>query len=351
MDRVIVAMLGFAHRIWRSAKQHERLQSIVYRVRNSRAFSDVSQHERMLSDHVRVETYCAAIRKHVSERDTVVDLGTGTGILAFFAALKARQVYAIDHSPIIELAKRIGDRNGLRNISFLRMHSSQFNPKEKVNVIVHEQIGDALLNEDMVRNICELRDKVLAPGGIILPGRFELFVEPACLKEDLRVPFLWENDIQGIQYDAAADWVRSNLGNPPQSRRIAPEDVAEFLCEPESIFSIDLLTARPDEAPKRLTFRKVATKSGLMDGYCLYFNVLFDSEISLSTSPFSARTHWNCQILRTERVYLQAGDELEVVFEIPNVRDVTTWRVTHALVPLRTDSSEDVSAPQVERVQ
>jgi hypothetical protein len=43
--------------------------------------------------------------------------------------------------------------------------------------------------------------------------------------------------------------------------------------------SLDLLTAGPDDAPRRLTFRKVATKSGLMDGYCLSFDVQFDSEM------------------------------------------------------------------------
>jgi protein arginine N-methyltransferase 1 len=356
MERLIVAVLGAVHRvlrrIWRFAKQDERLQSITYRLRNSRAFSDVSQHERMLADHVRVETYHAAIKKHVSEGDIVVDLGTGTGILAFFAGQqRAKQVYALDHSSIIELAEKIGEANGLKNVSFLRMHSSQFAPPEKVDVIIHEQIGDALLNEDMVRNICELRDKVLAPGGIILPGKFELFVEPARLKETLRVPFLWENDIHGIRYDVSQNWVRANVENPPQSRRITPEDVAEFLCEPQSVLSIDLLTARPDDVPRQIAFRKVAAKSGFMDGYCLYFDVLFDSELSLSTSPFAERTHWNCQIFRTERLFVQEGDEFEVTFDIPNVRDVTTWRVRHTLVPRRIDPAPHASAPQLEGAQ
>lgn len=348
MERIAVATLGLAHRllrrIWHFAKKDERLQSIAYRIRNSRAFSDISQHERMLADHVRVETYHKAICKHVREGDTVVDLGTGTGILAFFAGQqKAKQVYAIDHSSIIELAKTLGAANRLTNVSFLRMHSSQFAPPEKVNVIIHEQIGDALLNEDMVRNICELRDKVLAPDGIILPGRFELFVEPTRLKETLRVPYLWENDIHGIKYEAAEDWVRANVESVPQSRRITPEDVAEFLCEPKSVFSLDLLTANPDGVPRQLAFRKVATKSGFMDGYCLYFDALFDSEVYLSTSPFAERTHWNCQIFRTERLFVREGDAFDVVFDIPNVRDVTTWRISHKLAARQED--RDAQAP------
>jgi protein arginine N-methyltransferase 1 len=329
----MVPFYSFLRRAWHYAKRNERVQTIAYRIYNSRSFSDISQHERMLADRVRVETYHDAIVKHVAPGDTVVDLGTGTGILAFFASQAgAKRVYALDHSPLIELAKKICEANRLQNVAFVKTHSSQFSPPEKVDVILHEQIGTALLNEDMVKNICELRDRVLAPDGIILPGKFDLYLEPARLRDGWRVPYLWEFDIYGIRYDAAQSWASANVDSVPQNRQTLPEAVAELLCAPRGILSIDLLTMRPDDLPKRLVFRKVAAKSGYMDGYCLYYDIRFDDELAISTSPFAERTHWPCHVFRTERIFVREGSELEVEFEMPDVRDPNTWRVRHTLV-------------------
>src|SRR4051794_11391080 len=62
---------------------------------NRQMFTKLYEHERMLADHVRLDAYYAAITKYVKQGDTVIDLGTGTGILSFFASRKApKTIYA-----------------------------------------------------------------------------------------------------------------------------------------------------------------------------------------------------------------------------------------------------------------
>jgi protein arginine N-methyltransferase 1 len=333
MDRLFTGVLSHVYRLWRYANSNPRLRTFLYRVRNNSMFSDISQHERMLADQVRVDAYYSAIRKHVSDKDTVIDLGTGTGVLAFFASQRnPRKIYAIDHSETIELAKHIAENNAIKNVEFCKIHSSQFDNRNKVSVIIHEQIGDFLFNEDMVRNIADLRDRVLLPGGKILPDSFDLFFEPAQLNASRRTPYLWENDLHGIRFDGSREWLEANKHKAEwPSIRLLPGDVASFHCTPESVFSFDLSTTDPRSLPKVLKFHKTVVKAGPMDGFCLYFRIRFDEEIGIDTSPFAQPTHWANQLFRTERVYLDEGDVLAVELHIGDYTDARTWSVKHTL--------------------
>jgi protein arginine N-methyltransferase 1 len=68
----------------------------------------------MLADYTRLDSYAAGIGRAVKPRDVVLDLGCGTGILSMFAAQRnPEKIYAIDHSDIIELAKRVAEHNGV----------------------------------------------------------------------------------------------------------------------------------------------------------------------------------------------------------------------------------------------
>lgn len=96
----------------RTLKSNPTIRNLISDVDNSKNFTRLQVHEEMVADAVRVDSYHEAIRRHVRPGDVVVDLGTGTGILALFAAQQqAKQVYALDHSPFIEVARRIADAN------------------------------------------------------------------------------------------------------------------------------------------------------------------------------------------------------------------------------------------------
>src|SRR4051812_47056359 len=77
----------------------DALSRHFYEFRNRSSFTDLIQHDRMLADEVRMGAYREGIAKHVSHGDVVLDLGTGTGVLAFLAARSgARVVHAVEHS-------------------------------------------------------------------------------------------------------------------------------------------------------------------------------------------------------------------------------------------------------------
>jgi len=135
-------------------------------------------HEMMLSDGVRTAAYQSAIEANARPGDVVLDVGTGSGILALFAARAgARKVYAIEPTGIIELAKRIAQRNGLASrIEFIQARVEEVDLPEKADCIVSEWLGVFALQENMLPSIASARDRLLKPGGKILPETVRLFL-------------------------------------------------------------------------------------------------------------------------------------------------------------------------------
>ena len=250
----------------------------------------------------------------------------------------ARQVHAIDPTEILDLAERIARHNGLDRIAFHRLHSRDFSPPGPVSVIVHEQIGDHLIDEDMIRNVCELRDRVLAPGGRILPARFLAYLEPVALREGLGVPRVWDQRIHGLDFSIARDWIaaRPEIADEPNIP-LHPDEVEGFLTDPSPAFAVDLETMRPDATPGTIRMQKAVVRDGLMQGFCMYFRICFDDDIWIDNSPFTQvrqqfRHHWLSVLFRTGPTALHRGDRIEMEWRIDDPTTVSRWKLDWSVV-------------------
>ena len=254
-------------------------------------------HEQMLADSVRLDAYHAAIERYVTPHDCVVDIGTGTGVLAFFAAAKTpRKLYALDHSkPMLDYARVAAAANGIVNMTFVASSSRKFQPAEPIDVVVQEQMGIALFDEGMVETILDVRDRCLRPGGRIIPAKFEFYLEPVQLPERERIPLIQEQRIHGLTFPPTPIAPTSDY----YFREIYPEHVAFLLCDPVPVFTFDLTALTREQIPKRFLVSKPVMRSGQVDGICIYFKAIFDDDISFSTGPGSVKTHWPMLLYRT----------------------------------------------------
>ncbi|GAB1488392.1 hypothetical protein MASR2M8_08370 [Opitutaceae bacterium] len=303
----------------------------VYRRENLRAFSRLSEQERMLADGPRMAFYHEAVTRSIRPGDRVIDLGTGTGILAAFAARRgAGKVYALDHSSILDHARELAQYNGINGVEFVSIHSRDFTLREQVDVILHEQMGDFLFDEAMVANVTDLRDRLLKPGGIIVPARFELYCEPVKANDDRRVPFIWELNVHGYDYSPLA-WHRPQAPRYYHHHGCDPTVIDRFLGTPQPALTFDLHTLLPDQLPKEIRVVRTVERAGRLDGFAVFFRALADDTLSLSSNPLDRgrAPHWGFPILRTESVDYAAGDQIELTLSAENWADPETWRWRH----------------------
>jgi protein arginine N-methyltransferase 3 len=148
------------------------------------SYASVGIHAEMIRDAVRTDAYRDSLLRNgpALAGKVVLDVGCGTGILSLFAAeAGARAVVALDASRIIEDAKAIIAANGKEGvITCVRGKAESFPlppaAEGGVDVIVSEWMGYALHYESMLSSVLDVRDRLLKPGGRMMPSHARIFV-------------------------------------------------------------------------------------------------------------------------------------------------------------------------------
>lgn len=138
-------------------------------------------HALMLGDRVRMIAFHRAIQEAVSPGSIVVDLGTGTGILAQWALeAGAARVYGIDfNQSVLDTAIHRITAAGLSS-RFHPIHGMSFDVElpERADVIISETLGNIADNEGCVRILTDARARFLTATGIIIPSKVESYLVP-----------------------------------------------------------------------------------------------------------------------------------------------------------------------------
>ena len=168
----------------------------------------------MIRDTVRMGAYADALRAVVSRDSVVLDMGTGSGILALLACrFGARKVYAVEPADIIQLARQAAAANGFAGrIEFIQGISTQVYLGEKVDVVVSDVRGILPPFQKSLASIVDARDRLMAPGGRLIPQIDTLWAALVDAPDDYsEIIGAWENneygfDFQAIRNIAVNDW-------------------------------------------------------------------------------------------------------------------------------------------------
>jgi 16S rRNA G966 N2-methylase RsmD len=135
----------------------------------------------LLSHRSRLSKFDEALKRVMTEDSYVVDLGTGTGVLAMMAARAgAKKVTAVEIDRIsVEYAKNAIKQNGLEDvIEVVRSHYANFKPREKADIVTCEMLSSAMLVEPQVPASQWAMESILKDKGILLPRSATVYIAP-----------------------------------------------------------------------------------------------------------------------------------------------------------------------------
>ncbi|TPX72836.1 hypothetical protein SpCBS45565_g00295 [Spizellomyces sp. 'palustris'] len=250
-------------------------------------------HEEMLKDEVRTLSYRNAIyqNQHLFKDKVVLDVGCGTGILCMFAAKAgAKLVIGVDMSNIIHQARVIVKDNGFEGKIELiqgKMEEVQL-PVDKVDIIVSEWMGYALLYESMLNTVLYARDRYLAPRGLIFPDKATMYlsaIEDADYKEE-KIGF-WDS-----VYGFNMSHIKQLALREPLVDTVDAKAVATTAC---AFRSIDLYTVKIEDLAFAVPFEITGTRDDYIHAFLCYFDIDFTAchkPVQFSTGPHAHYTHW-----------------------------------------------------------
>lgn len=251
------------------------LQGTAYRIAN---------YGGMIRDRVRTDAYVEALRRGVSEGCTVLDIGTGTGILAMLACrFGARRVYAVEPNEAIHLAREIAAANGYADrITFIQGLSTQLTLPEQVDVVVCDLRGALPLFQMAIPSIADARKRHLAPGGKLIPRRDTLWaaaVEAPEVYRNYTAP--WGEHPYGFDMTAGLQ-VMLNVWGKGQ---ISPE---AFLVEPAAWAELDYHAVTEPDVVAEIAWR--AARPGVGHGVNVWFDAELMEGVRFSTAPGGPQT-------------------------------------------------------------
>jgi protein arginine N-methyltransferase 1 len=176
------------------------------------SYAQLYHQKLMLADHSRMAAYHSAIlgNQDVFRDKVVMDIGTGSGILAVWAAQAgARKVYAVEYTDMARHAEKVMRANRVDHVVTVIQSAVEdvVLPVERdelevepadddggesgggrvrcVDIIVSEWMGYFLLRESMLDSIIRARDKFLKKRtGLMFPSHATMYLAPVTDEEE-----------------------------------------------------------------------------------------------------------------------------------------------------------------------
>ena len=303
-------LLADAARLSRKVLAESRGQSLAsQRARRLLGANIPDWHYSILQDQVRLEAYERAIRATVTPGSLVLDIGTGSGILAMMAARAgAGLVVACERDPAVaQVATKIVARNNLSDrIRIVACASSALRVggelPRRAEVVISELFSATLLGESVLPTMAQARRELLTADAPAVPRRATIHVALVRAEKRFHKP---------VGMVAGFDLLDFNVLGPPfhVCGHASPE---ALLSDAAELFSLDLTGCDP-VSDARASVELRVSRAGAAVGVLQWWEGELSEGVILSTAPGAPSTSWGqCFTPFDESLPVVAGQTVTV---------------------------------------
>lgn len=248
----------------------------------------IEYHRTLIADQVRNEAFFAALKAViVPGKSVVADIGAGTGLLGLMASkLGAREVFLFETAEVAGVAAAVLKANKAKRCHLIPCHSTEFQDKLAVDVIVSETLGNYALEENIIATLADARQRFLRPGGHVIPDGIIQYVAPVVtprIDEELRA---WGRVGHGLDLAVAQTMSLNNA----YVRHLQPAEILDG-CRSAMVWDeVDLTTETKSKRRGDAEWR--LPRPAKIYGFATWWKVELVPGIGFSTGPLSPRTHW-----------------------------------------------------------
>lgn len=274
-------------------------------------------HFPMMRDEARNQAFLRAIERAVKPGMKVLDIGSGSGLLAMMAARAgAGHVHTCEVNLVIaEAAREIVSRNGFADRITVHMcNSKKLDPATDLggpaDLVVSEIIGKDLVCEEVLPTMRDAVRRLARPGARFIPQGGEIRVALAHFAD--------------LERNRAGDACGFDLSpfNRLMSARItarANDPELSLRSDPVSLFEFDFTTA--DHQEERAEMELVAT-GGAVNGIVQWFRLQMDAVESYENAPGpDSLPSWGLGFIPFDRSRdMAAGERLAIAASVAGNR-------------------------------